>query len=111
VNNERIAKVNELIKDQVSIELLDIFPDQIICVTCVKTSPDLSHAKIWVSILENADKVVEQLNQKAKFIQKELSKKLVLRKVPSIHFVIDQTGQEGDKIDKIINELKQNKQF
>lgn len=99
-------KIDELIKNEISIEVRGLFPDIIISVTQAHVSKDLSHAKVWVSAIDRTDLAVKLCQSESKQIRKELAGRVVLRKIPEIHFVPDHTGDEASKIDKLIEETK-----
>lgn len=76
-------------------------------VTRVKLSDDKSWAKVYVSFLsKNKEEKLEELTRCKGFIRTSLSKKLKIRKVPDIVFVIDDSYEQGEKIEKILRELK-----
>ncbi|KKB26941.1 Ribosome-binding factor A [Mycoplasmopsis meleagridis] len=72
-------------------------------------SNDLSHVKIYVTFASNKSKALEALNNANGFIRKELSRILDWRKIPEVHFELDEVGPSGAKIDKILNEIKKEK--
>ena len=80
-------------------------------VTYVKLSADLGVAKLYLDCLNR--KKVEQV--KAAFITAKgvfktaLSKRLNIRKVPELIFVVDEAIDEAIKIDAILNEIKAKK--
>lgn len=103
----RMDKVDELIKNEVSLLLREFFPEEIISVTQVKASKDFSYAKIWVSSVKNIDDTVKKCQTKSSEIRKELAEKIELRRIPSLHFVPDKTEDEADRIEKLIKEIKE----
>lgn len=106
---DRMKKFDELILKELSMELLSRFPESIFSLTQVHVSKDLSFAKVWVSSIENPTKLIEKFNQVAGDLRKTLSAKIVARRVPSFHFVIDDTEEKAEKIDKLFKELEKEK--
>lgn len=102
----RMQKFDELILREVSEQLRELFPDKIISVTQVHVSKDLSFAKVWLSSYQNISEIVVKAQQNAGSIRKELSKKIIARRVPSLYFVSDLTEEKAEKIDKLLNELR-----
>ncbi len=107
----RIEKVNELIKQEVGkIILSEInFPiDVMVTVIKTETSKDLRYADVFVSVLpfERKEEIKETLKENIYFMQKILNKKLFMKPLPRIRFVIDDTGEYVGRIDKL---LKKNK--
>lgn len=103
----RMQKFDELILREVSEELRLLFPDQIVTVTQVHISKDLSFAKVWVSAINNIEKVINTCRIEAPRIRTVLAKRIVARRVPSLYFVGDLTEEKASKIEKILNEIKE----
>lgn len=81
-----------------------------ITITDVQVTNDNSYAKIFVSFLgkeERAAAGLKALNQSKGFIRSALAKRLTIRKTPELIFEIDRSLERGNKIDKILNDLKQ----
>jgi ribosome-binding factor A len=78
----------------------------LITVSEVRISPDLSVAKIFLSIFpsdKSAD-VIAKINQENKTLRAELAKKIrhQLRIVPELHFLIDETLDKLERIDELL---------
>jgi ribosome-binding factor A len=76
-------------------------------VTAVETSPELDHAKVYVTSLGDDDEkaqVVEGLRRAAGFIRTQLGKRLHIRRVPEIHFVLDKKLEEATRIEMLLRE-------
>ena len=100
-------KINELVKHEVATELQMLFPEQIISVTDVDVSRDLSFAKVLVSTIDDTENAVKEFQHIAGDIQKALSQKLILRRVPKLRFYADNSSREVEKIEKLIKETKE----
>ena len=78
-------------------------------ITAVETTKDLSIAKVYVTFLgkddTNYDKKMEALERSKGFIRSLLAKRLTIRKVPELKFVLDTSLEYGNRIEKIINDL------
>ena len=83
-----------------------ITQSKMITVTVVRMSPDLSVAKVYLSIFpsDEAAKFLENLQQHAKFIRLELGKKVrhQLRIVPEIAFFLDDSLDYAEHIDELL---------
>lgn len=101
-----MQKFDELILREVSTELRRIFPETIFSVTQVHVSKDLSFAKIWVSVIGDADTFIKEARQYSAEIRNALSKKVVARRVPSLYFVADKTVERAQKITELIEQTK-----
>jgi ribosome-binding factor A len=107
---------NKRIADLVQRELADIIQRertdtglQLVTISYVDVSPDLTYAKIFITCLDtNRQKVevVEILNEFAGHFRHLLSKKLTLRSVPRIKFFYDESIERGSHISTLIDALK-----
>jgi len=110
--SHRIKQVNELIRNELNKVILkegELPLGYLATITKVNTSADLSQSKITISILP-ADKqgtILNLLNNKAKHLQYELGKIIILRKTPKLSFVIDEGQQKTTHIDKLIDKIYQ----
>ena len=108
---QRILKINKLIKQELGKIILtdaDFPKNAMITITKVKTSADLRYADVFISILP-AEKDVEVekiLKENIYFIQGKLNKKLHLKPLPRIKFVVDRSGEDMERIDEIIKNNK-----
>ncbi len=100
----RLQKVNEELKKALSALIFDQFAEANITVTCVDTVADLSFAKVYVrSISAETDKMIEELNLHAAEWRSEIFRKMTIKKVPKLEFMIDEVGKEEERINKLIN--------
>jgi len=84
----------------------EITQSRMITVTVVRMSPDLSLAKVYISIFpsDDAGKVLENLQNNVKHFRLELGKKVrhQLRIVPEIAFFVDDSLDYAEHIDKLL---------
>ncbi|MDD4797622.1 MAG: 30S ribosome-binding factor RbfA [Eubacteriales bacterium] len=76
----------------------------------VEAAPDLSVAKVRISVLgdrEELDKAVAALNRAAGFIRRELSRRMDLRYTPKLTFVGDQSVRHSIDIQKALESIYQ----
>ena len=70
----------------------------------VDVTADLSEANVYFSVVgQDEGEVLEILNSNIYEIQGFLNKKLFMRKLPRISFVIDQRSQVEERINKLID--------
>ncbi len=108
----RIEQVNSLIRQEIS-ELLqrevkDPRLANFVSVTEVCTSPDLRHAKIFVSRLgseEEKQEVLSALAAASGFFHKELYKRLRLRRIPELSFEWDNSIERGTHLLHLIDQV------
>ena len=79
-----------------------------ITVTEVKMSPDLKIAKAYVLPLggENANEIIETLKEFSFVIRKVLSKKIMVKFMPKLFFVNDDSFDYAEKIENLIRQTQ-----
>jgi ribosome-binding factor A len=78
-------------------------------VTHVEMSPDLKHARIFISVMGSAEEqqnTMAALDSGKGFIRRELGSRLNLRNVPDVSFRLDTSAEYSDRISRLLNELK-----
>ncbi|MEM9280622.1 MAG: 30S ribosome-binding factor RbfA [Verrucomicrobiota bacterium] len=108
--SQRIARVNELMKREISacIEKSFEFPGILVTIHEVSTSPDLKSAQVFVGVIgdsSEAAKVADQLNGKRGFIQSVVMKRVVLKNTPQLRFVVDDSVERGVRVLNILDEI------
>lgn len=107
----RQAKIARLIQKEIS-EILRLQTAKthgiIISVSAVRISPDLSIAKVYLSIFPSAksQEILENLKKSSKTIRYELGQKvrLQLRKIPELAFYLDDSLDYIENIDNLLKE-------
>ena len=109
--NRRMERVNVLLRHEISRVLAEEVKDprvaSVVSVMRVETSPDLHLARVYVSVMgDEADKkaTLKALRSAAGFVRRNLHERVVLKSVPTVDFVIDQTIERGAEVLKIIDE-------
>lgn len=76
-------------------------------VTAVELTNDLSYATVYVSFLDEKDKVkgIEALVRAKGLLRSVVSKSLTTRRTPEILIKLDESSEHGSKIDTILNKL------
>jgi len=107
----RMQRVSELVKQEVS-EIIrrDVATGNVglITVTACEVAPDLKNARVYVSVLGDADKqaaAIALLERHRGRIQHALGRAVVLKYTPHLHFMIDEGVERGDRILRILDEL------
>ena len=77
-----------------------------ITVTEVRMSPDLKTAKIFVMPLggKNTEVIIEKLKISSFMIRKVLSKKIIMKFLPKLFFVKDDSFDYAEKIENLIKQ-------
>ena len=85
---------------------------KLISVTEVTLSPDLKHAKIFVSTLSseinNKQDILAGFNNAAGFLRRELASRLKLKHTPELSFHYDDSIERGARLIKIMGEITTN---
>ena len=82
-------------------------------ITHVEVSGDLRHAKIFVSVMGNAEEQAETmkaLRHASGFLRHELATRVVLRYMPELVFKLDTSIEEGARILALIQQIEQEEQ-
>lgn len=79
-----------------------------VTVTDVKTSPDLRHARVYVSVL--GDESVREasmagLQSAHGFLQRRVASELRLKHTPTLQFLYDDTAERAQRLDRLIDEV------
>ena len=108
VNNELQKELNVIIGR----ELKDPRITGIVSVTAVETAKDLKSAKVFVSIMddEKSKEVLKTLNGASAYMRGLLFDRLKIRTVPHLAFHKDNSVQNAMKIERLLNELHNDKE-
>lgn len=110
-NSNRLGRIDEELKKEISsIITYDLKNPNItgmISVTKAKITPDLKYAKVYVSILnsKNVKETLAGLKKSSGFVRAEVAKRINLRITPEIIFILDDSMEYGERIDKILKEI------
>ncbi len=107
---ERICKVIKEDFGKIFMEELDLPRDILLTVTKAEISKDLSVCKIWISIFPFAkkDEVFGMITKDKKDLRRIFGKMINLRITPEVIFYLDEGEEKGDKIDRLLAEIKNN---
>ena len=107
IKTQRIA--SNIIKELSYILAYEVKNDDIkfVTVTDCKLAPDLSYAKIYVTVFdkEKKDTTIKALNEAKGFIRKQLADRIEVRYTPELEFVYDESIEYGKKIEQIIEQI------
>ncbi len=104
---KKIAKVfQEELSEIFRKEAKELYPGYLLTVSEVKVSPDLSVAKVYVSIFPVKDKelIIKSIKEKSAFYRSQLAKTVAktMRITPELIFYLDSTLDEIEKIDRAL---------
>lgn len=106
------------VADQIQRELAELIRFQVkdprvpqsVTVAGVEVNRDLSHAKVFVTMLEfesdaqAKSEAIDGLNKAAGFLRRQLGKTMRLRSVPALHFSYDEVQQSATRLSGLIDE-------
>ena len=109
---QRQLRVGEMIKQSLSMIFLKdeakipSINTKEITVTEVRMSPDLKSAKVFVIPLggKNTEEIVGKLKEFSFIIRKVLSKKIIMKFLPKLFFVKDDSFDYAEKIEYLIKQ-------
>jgi len=105
----RQARVNDLLRRALGDILLFHYSESLkamTTVTEVRTSSDLRHARVYVAVL--GDKSVQAdtitlLQNKRGEVRDYLAGEVVLKYLPSVEFIIDDSAEKAARIEELLN--------
>src|ERR687888_420857 len=106
----RMRRVNEAVRQVLSEAVVDLKDPRIgfVTVTGVKTSPDLRHARVFVSVLgseRKREQSLEALQAAHSFLQARLGRELRMKRTPQLTFEYDPSVERGVRVSQLIDEL------
>jgi len=110
VSKGRPRKVAELIQRELSDLLLREVRDPrigMVTLTAVDVSPDLSHAKVFFTVLgeDRKEAAWRALNRAAGFLRSQLAHRIKLYAMPELRFVYDESVERGDRLSRLIDSV------
>lgn len=111
--NRRLERVSDLLRE-VGAEVLrhikdPVVTENLVSITHVQVTPDLSLARFRVSILADKDKqnqVLEALNRASGFVRHEIKGQVHLKRVPNVVFEMDPTVELGNRMDQLFDQVR-----
>ena len=105
-----MRRVNEAVREVVSEAVVELKDPRIgfVTVTGVETSPDLRHARVFVSVLGSEVKRAKTLDGLAAahgVLQARLARELRMKRTPQLTFEYDPTVERGVRMTQLIDEL------
>lgn len=106
----RLLRINERIRESVSAAIVERVKDPrvgFVTVTGVETSPDLRHARVYVSVLgteTERETTLEALRQARGLLQASITTGLRMKRTPQIEFVYDPTPLQAQRIESLIRQ-------
>jgi ribosome-binding factor A len=82
-----------------------------VTITSVDVSPDMSHAKIFFTVLEKAklQDTLQGLARSAGFLRSQLAKRIKMYTTPELRFAYDESVERGDHLSRLIDSATRKK--
>ncbi len=108
--SSRTLRVNELIQRELGDILRQHYRDEAVSVTVteVRVSPDLREARVFVSVIGDAEEAqtkMRWLRKQSRAIRMELGKRIVLKYLPNLEYVFDNSAERGTRIVQLLEEV------
>jgi ribosome-binding factor A len=110
--SQRTERIDQLLREEIGAIIVGDIADPRVgfaTITSVETTPDLRHAKVWVSVIgqpSERDATMTALRHAVPFIRHELGRVLRLRRIPDLHLELDDTAERGTRILRLLSELE-----
>lgn len=106
LNSEFKKEIYEIL----TTKLKDARLTEMFTITSVEVTQDLKQAKVYVSVFSGSEQskkdTFEAIKGAAGFVRRELSSSMHIRTVPEFTFMLDKQAEYGEKIDKLLDEIK-----
>lgn len=108
----RTDRIDELLRQEIGAILArDVGDPRIgfVTITDVETAPDLSNARVWVSVIGQPDEratTMRALERAMPFVRRELGSRIRLRRIPELHVRADDTAERGTRVLRLLAELE-----
>jgi len=109
---QRSHRIGEQIHKEISALLIKGLKDPRIgfaTITAVEMTPDMRLARVFFTVMgseKERQETIKGLNSSVPFLRRELGKRLRLRYVPELTFQYDASLEYGNRIDRLLNEIK-----
>jgi ribosome-binding factor A len=109
MSSDRMRRVDESIRQVIGDALASDLKDPrvgFVTVTDVKTSSDLSHARVYVSVLGEAqtrEETLDGLDSAHGYLQRRIAGELHLKRTPTLSFSYDDTTDRAMRLDALID--------
>ena len=109
MTTSRMRRVNEAVREVLTDHIAEDLKDPrigFVTVTGVETSPDLRHARVYVSVLGSSDErqaALDGLQSAAGFLQAKVGEELRMKRTPTIEFEYDDSIDRGMRISELLD--------
>lgn len=106
----RLLRVCELIKRELGVIIgREVkFEAPLVSVRAVDITPDLKNAHVFISAIGTKwqkERAIEVLTEKRQHLQHELSRRVILKYTPLLHFQLDESIERGTRVLNLLDEI------
>ena len=109
--SQRIDRVDELLRQEIGAILEREVSDPrigFVTVTRVEASPDLAHARVWVSIIGTPGErtaSLRALEHAMPYVRRALGSRIRIKRIPALHVHLDESIERGARILELIDKV------
>ena len=110
MSGDRMRRVDEAMREVLSGAITSELKDPrvgFVTVTAVETSPDLRHARVFVSVLGNPGdrrRTLQALDNAHGYLQRRVAGELRIKNTPQLQFIYDDTAERGMRISELLED-------
>jgi ribosome-binding factor A len=112
MSSDRMRRVDEAIRQVIGAAVATGLRDPrvgFVTVTDVRTSADLSHARVYVSVLgddEEREASMSGLQSAHGYLQSRVASELHLKRTPTLTFAYDSTTDRALRVEELLEEIQ-----
>jgi ribosome-binding factor A len=106
-----MRRVDEAVREVLSAAVSELKDPRVgfVTVTDVRTSPDLSHARVYVSVLGDEaarSATLDGLASAHGVLQGRIGRELRMKRTPTLDFSYDDTAERADRLGRLMDDLE-----
>jgi ribosome-binding factor A len=107
---DRMRRVNEAVREVLSARIAEGLKDPrigFVTVTAVETTPDLRHARVFVSVLggrQERERTLAGLESSHGVLQALIAAEIRMKRTPTLEFVYDDSIDRGMRITELLDQ-------
>lgn len=111
--SHRLIRVCELLKRELGLLISREvkFEAPLVSIRAVDITPDLKQAHVYISVIgmpSQKTEALQLLEKNRPFLQREVSKRVILKHTPILNFKLDESIERGSRVLALLDELEEN---
>ncbi len=108
--SNRTLRLNELVQRELSDILRRRYQSEAVTLTIteVRVAPDLRDARVFVAVVGDSGQAGEKLRwlrRHASALREELGRRIVLKYLPKLDYILDDSAARGVRVSRLLDEL------